>query len=181
MKNNRKKLLLHICCAGCGAFVSQALKEEYDVSLFYSNSNIFPESEYVKREDEVKMISEKYKLPLIIDSYQHDIWLDTVKGLESEPEKGNRCYVCYEHRMINVAKKAASMNFDFFSTTLSVSPFKIYRYIKEIGDKLASEYQISFYDQDYKKKDGFKKAAKLSCELKLYRQNYCGCEFSRRD
>ena len=177
----KPKLLLHICCAGCGAFVSQELKKQYDLSLFFYNPNIHPESEYKKREEEVKMISQKYGLPLIIEEYHHDKWLLDVKGLEAEPEKGKRCYKCYAYRMKRVAHKAKELKFDFFSTTLSVSPFKVYNYIKEIGDELAKTYFIGFHDQNYKKKEGFKKAAKLSRELNLYRQNYCGCEFSRND
>ncbi len=179
VKNNNR-LLLHICCAGCGAFVSQELKKDYNLTLYYYNPNIYPESEYKKRETEVKRIAKKYKLPLIIEDYRHDKWLDSIKGLENEPEKGKRCYQCYEYRMRKLVQKAKELKFDFFSTTLSVSPFKVYKYIKEIGDKLSIEYSLSFHDQDYKKKEGFKKAAILSKELNLYRQNYCGCEFSRR-
>lgn len=174
----KPSLLLHICCAGCGAFVSQELKKQYNLSLFFYNPNIYPESEYRKREIEVRNIAKKYNLPLIMGDYHHDKWLGDVKGLEAEPEKGKRCYKCYKYRMKKTAQKASAMKFDFFSTTLSVSPFKVYKYIKEIGDQLALEYSIGFHDQDYKKKDGFKKAAKLSRELNLYRQNYCGCEFS---
>jgi predicted adenine nucleotide alpha hydrolase (AANH) superfamily ATPase len=175
----KPSLLLHICCAGCGAFVSQELREQYDLSLFFYNPNIHPESEYKKREVEVVEIARKYNIPLIIENYHHDKWLLDVKSLEQEPEKGKRCYKCYKYRMKKVAKKASEMKFDFFSTTLSVSPYKIYAYIKEIGDELARKYSLGFHDQDYKKKDGFKKASALSCKLNLYRQNYCGCEFSK--
>ena len=175
----KPSLLLHICCAGCGAFVSQELKKQYNLSLFFYNPNIHPESEYRKREDEVRDIARKYDLPLIIEDYHHNKWLDDVKGLEAEPEKGKRCHRCYKYRMKKVAKKTKDLKFDFFSTTLSVSPFKVYKYIKEIGDDLAEKYNIGFHDQDYKKKEGFKKASKLSRELNLYRQDYCGCEFSR--
>ncbi len=175
----KPSLLLHICCAGCGAFVSQELKKKYKVSLYFYNPNIYPESEYKKREEEVRRIAKKYKLALIVEDYHHDKWLTSIKGLEQEPEKGKRCYECYRYRMKKVTKKAEEMNFDFFSTTLSVSPFKVYSYIKKIGEDLAKKYSVAFYDQDYKKKDGFKKASKLSRELNLYRQNYCGCEFSK--
>ncbi len=177
----KPSLLLHICCAGCGAFVSQELKEQYNLSLFFYNPNIYPESEYTKRELEVKDIAKKYKIPLITEDYHHNKWLLDIKGLETEPEKGKRCYKCYKYRMIKVAQKAKVLEFDFFSTTLSVSPFKIYQYIKKIGDELAEEHSLGFHDQDYKKKDGFKKASKLSRDLNLYRQNYCGCEFSRNE
>lgn len=175
----KPSLLLHICCAGCGAYVSQELQEKYALSLFFSNPNIHPEAEYLKRKEEVIAIAKQFDLPLIIDHYNHDSWLLDIKGLEQEPEKGKRCYRCYQYRMRKVAQKTSELNFDFFSTTLSVSPYKVYQYIKKIGEELAEQYSVGFHDQDYKKKDGFKKAASLSRELNLYRQNYCGCEFSK--
>lgn len=177
----KNKLLLHICCAGCGAYVSRLLKENFQVSLFFYNSNIFPQTEYDKRREEVEMIAKKYKLDLLVKEYNHADWLKYIKGLENEAEKGQRCFACYKYRMTALAEMARDNDFDYFSTTLSVSPYKVYRYIKEIGDKLASEYNLQFHDQDYKKQDGALRSAKLSKELGLYRQNYCGCEFSYRD
>ncbi len=180
MLEKKPKLLLHICCAGCGAFVSRLLKKNFAVTLFFSNSNIFPREEYIIRQKEVIKIAKLYNLQYIIDEYNHQDWLNHIKGLEAEPEKGRRCWQCYKYRMEKVAQEAYRANFDYFSTTLSVSPHKVYKYIKEIGDELADKYKIKFYDRDYKKKEGAKQASALSCELGLYRQNYCGCEFSRR-
>ena len=117
----------------------------------------------------------------MIEEYNHEEWLGKIKGHEMEQERGRRCYECYKFRLEKTVSKAKEMKFDYFSTTLSVSPYKVYRYIKELGDKFAEEYNVKFYDQDYKKKDGFKMAAKLSNDLGLYRQNYCGCEFSKID
>lgn len=179
--SQRQSLLLHICCAACGAYVGQLLKGEFRLTLFYYNPNIYPLAEFEKRQKEVEMIAKKYDCELIVVPYQHEAWLEKIKGNESEPEKGRRCYLCYEDRIQTVAKYAKEYSFDAFASTLSVSPHKVYRYISEIGQKIDKEKRIKFIDRDFKKKDGSKKASVLSRELGLYRQNYCGCEFSRRE
>ncbi|HOZ55898.1 MAG: hypothetical protein BWY51_00564 [Parcubacteria group bacterium ADurb.Bin316] len=177
--SENKKLLLHVCCAGCGAFVSLLLANDFDVTLYYYNSNIYPEDEYQRRIDEVKKIADNFKLSLIIGDYDHDAWLKKVKGRENDLEKGERCLICYRDRLENTACAAQSNNFNFFTSTLTVSPHKLASEIINIGNELAKEYGVKFLAQDFKKQDGFKKAVALSHKLGLYRQKYCGCEFSR--
>jgi predicted adenine nucleotide alpha hydrolase (AANH) superfamily ATPase len=176
---SKKKMLLHICCAGCGVYVSQVLNKEYDLSLFYYNPNIYPESEYLKREEEIKKLALMFNLKLIISDYNHEAWLFKVKGLEHEKEKGARCMLCYFDRMNVSALYACDHGFDIFTTTLTVSPHKLAQNILRIGKNLSEKYEIEFLAEDFKKKEGFKKASALSRELGLYRQDYCGCEFSQ--
>lgn len=180
MPVEKPKILLHICCAACGAYVGQLLQENYSVTLFYYNPNIYPESEYNLRQSEVNKIALKYDLPLIIENYNHHDWLKKISGFELEPEKGERCLICYSDRLQKTAETAKRNNFDNFTTTLTVSPHKIAQAIISIGQNLGAQYGIKFLDLDFKKKDGFKKAGILSQELNLYRQNYCGCEYSRK-
>lgn len=175
----KKKMLLHICCAGCGVYVSQVLKEEYDLKLFFYNPNIYPYEEYILRKEEVEKLASQYALELIIPEYNHEEWLLKIKGLEKEPERGARCMLCYYDRIDKTALYARKNNFDIFTTTLTVSPHKLAKNILRIGKNLSDKYKIEFLAKDFKKKDGFKKASALSKELNLYRQNYCGCEFSR--
>lgn len=179
-KTKKPKLLLHICCAGCGAYVSSVLKEEFEVILYYYNPNIFPESEYDVRLSEVKRIAEVSGLELVIGSYDHAKWLEKTLGKEKEPERGGRCLVCYRDRLTSTAILASERSIGLFASTLSVSPHKDFVVISLIGRELEKKYQISFLDRDFKKQDGFKKSLIMSRDLNLYRQNYCGCEFSRR-
>ena len=174
----KTKILLHICCAGCGAYVSKLLKKNYSVILYFYNSNIYPNSEYNKRLKEVKTIAKKFNLKLLTEEYNHDKWLNKINGHEHDKERGERCLICYKDRIESTAKTAKEGKFDYFSTTLTVSPHKDAGNISKIGKKMAMKYKIAFFDKDFKKKDGFKKSVELSKELNLYRQNYCGCEFS---
>jgi predicted adenine nucleotide alpha hydrolase (AANH) superfamily ATPase len=176
----KPKLLLHICCVGCGAYVSRTLKNEFKVSLLYYNPNIFPAEEYKKRLEETERIAKKFRLPLLTEEYDHKKWLKKVKGLEKEPEKGKRCLVCYTDRLTAAARAAKEKNLEYFTSTLTVSPHKDAKAINEIGKKLEKKYKVRFYQADFKKNDGFKKSCALSRELNLYRQDYCGCEFSRQ-
>ncbi len=176
----KPKLLLHICCAGCGAHISETLKSDYQVALYFYNPNIFPEDEYNKRLEEAKKIADEFWLDLIIGGYGHKGWLKEINGLEKEPEKGKRCYVCYKLRIEETAKIAKAKDYDFFSTTLTISPHKDAGAISAIGRELARKHNIDFLDKDFKKQEGFKKSCELSRKLGLYRQNYCGCEFSVR-
>jgi len=176
----KPKLLLHICCGGCGAYVAQILKKKYRVSLFLYNPNIFPEEEYAKRGEEVAKIANDTKLNLILGDYDHEGWLKEIKGHESDQERGERCFICYKIRMTKTAKMAKIKKFKYFTTTLSISPHKDYPIISRIGHELEKKYGVKFVDQNFKKQDGFKKSVCLSKELNLYRQDYCGCEFSRR-
>ena len=180
-RRRKSKLLLHICCAGCGAYVSQLLKQNFNVTLYFYNPNIYPESEYNKRLAETKMIAKKFNLKLIVGKYGHNQWLELVKGHEQDPERGERCLICYQNRLETTAKMAKKKQFNYFTTTLTVSPYKDAQAISRVGRELAKKYNVKSLDKDFKKQDGFKKSVELSKELGLYRQNYCGCEFSYLD
>jgi predicted adenine nucleotide alpha hydrolase (AANH) superfamily ATPase len=175
----KNKLLLHICCAGCGAYVSRRLSKDYDVGLYFYNPNIFPSQEFDLRQSETEKIAKKYGLKIYIEKYNHSEWLLKVKGRESEPERGLRCQICYRDRLEKTALKAKSSGYKFFTTTLTVSPHKTAAAIIEIGRELAILHNLIFLEEDFKKKDGFKESVELSKKLKLYRQENCGCEFSR--
>jgi predicted adenine nucleotide alpha hydrolase (AANH) superfamily ATPase len=173
------RLLLHVCCIGCGAYVAEELKKNYDVVLYFYNPNIFPEIEYKKRLEEARRIAKKFKLKLIVEKYDHGKWLKMVNGFESEPERGERCLICYRDRLDKTAKTAKENGFDYFATTLTISPHKDAKRISLVGQEMAEKYKVKFLDKDFKKNNGFKKSCELSKELGLYRQDYCGCEFSR--
>ncbi|MFA5359622.1 MAG: epoxyqueuosine reductase QueH [Patescibacteria group bacterium] len=177
---NKPKLLLQICCVGCGVYVSQILKQDYDVILFFYNPNIWPKEEYEKRMEEAEKISKQFNLKLVKSEYEHDKWLEAVRGREADPEKGERCLICYKFRLQEATAMAKKLNCGYLTTTLTTSPHKNAVAINEIGQKLASENGLKFLSQDFKKQDGFKKSVELAKELNLYRQNYCGCEFSFR-
>ena len=179
-KKKKPKLLLHTCCMGCGSYVVQKLKKDFNVVLYFYNPNIFPREEYDTRFNETKKIAKKFKLKLIIGNSDHKKWLDLVKGFEGEPERGRRCVLCYNERLKETARKAEEMGFEYFTTTLTISPHKDADVISELGNDIAKKYHVIFYDKDFKEEDGFKKSCVLSKELGLYRQNYCGCEFSIR-
>jgi len=178
-KYSKPKLLLHICCVGCGAFVSQTLAAYFQVTLFFYNPNIYPDNEYELRLAETKKVAKKFGFKLLIGEYAHEEWLKLVKGRELDREKGERCLICYRERLTRTAKLARESGFTYFASTLTVSPHKLAQEINAIGLELALKYGVKFLNRDFKKQDGFKKSLALSQELKLYRQNYCGCEFSQ--
>lgn len=180
IQGKKPKLLLHICCVGCGVYIARLLKEKFRVYLFFYNPNIFPEEEFNKRLEEARKIAKKFNLRLLTEKYEHNFWLEKIKGHEEDRERGERCFVCYEDRLEKTAQIAKESDFKFFTTTLTMSPHKDAKAISKIGKKLEEKYQIKFLDQDFKKQDGFKKSSQLSRELGLYRQNYCGCEFSKK-
>jgi len=166
------KLLLHVCCAPCSTHAIETLMKDYEVTLLFSNSNISPKEEYDKRLNNAKKISKIYKLKLIEDKYNHKAWLEFIKGFEHEPEKGERCKKCFEFNLKKTNNFAK--DFDYFTTTLTISPHKDSNKIFEIGNKYNKFLNINF-----KKEDGFKHSIELSNKHNLYRQNYCGCEFSK--
>ena len=176
-----KKLLLHACCGPCASGSIDRLLNEYAVVLFWSNCNIFPKEEYDRRLTAAKTLAEKKGLKLIEDAYCHDTWLKSVRGLEKEPERGKRCPVCFEFSLRRTAAFAVENKFDCFTTTLTISPHKNSKTIFEIGKTVSDEFGIKFIEKDFKKQDGFKKSLDISSDLRLYRQNYCGCEFSNRN
>jgi len=176
---DKPKLLLHICCVGCGVYASQILKQDYEVALFFYNPNIWPAEEYAKRLAEARKIAKQFSLQLIEGEYNHDQWLEAVRGRESDPERGERCLICYRFRLERAAVMAKKLGGDYLTTTLTTSPHKNALAINEIGQQAAAQFDVKFISLDLKKQDGFKKSSALSRELGLYRQNYCGCEFSR--
>ncbi|MDD4901071.1 MAG: epoxyqueuosine reductase QueH [Patescibacteria group bacterium] len=180
MSNTGKpKLLLHICCVGCGVYASQLLKQAYEVTLFFYNPNIWPEGEYLKRLEETKKIAGAFNLRLMAGDYEHGRWLEAVRGHEGDQERGERCLICYRFRLEQACKMAQQLPCAYLTTTLTTSPHKDAAAINKIGRELAAVHGLKFLEQDFKKQDGFKKSSALSRELSLYRQNYCGCEFSK--
>jgi len=178
IRRRKPKLLLHVCCAGCGAYVSQLLKQSFLVILYFYNPNIYPVDEYEKRLVEARHIAKKFKLRIIAEKYDHDKWLQLIRGFEKERERGKRCQICYNERLKKTAETASAWGIKFFATTLSISPHKEVKAINKIGQGLAKESGIKFLANDFKKQNGFKRSVLLSKELGLYRQDYCGCEFS---
>lgn len=176
-------LLLHCCCAPCSSAVLEKLANDFKITVCYYNPNISPVLEYQKRIKELKRFIENYptKHPVsfLEVSYHPELFYQQVKGLETEPEGGKRCYVCYEMRLRQTAMLAKEQGFDYFTTTLSISPHKNAVWLNEIGETLALQYNINYLYADFKKKDGYKRSIVLSREYELYRQDYCGCAFSR--
>lgn len=175
------KILLHDCCAPCGAQVINALKADgHEVAVYFYNPNIFPKEEYDLRLAEMKRYADKLGVPLIVGKYEHDDWLEFVRGLESEPEGGKRCEKCFQKRLVEVAQKAQEEGFDAFATTLTISPHKPAEVINKIGKELADFYGLKFIDTIWRKGEGYKKSCEISREEHFHRQNYCGCEFGAK-
>lgn len=181
--SERKTLLLHACCAPCSSYVLEYLDNFFDITVFYYNPNISPLSEYEKRISELRrLISEmplSHKINFIGGTYEPEKFDNIAKGLENVPEGGERCFKCYRLRMEEAAKIAAEKGFDYFTTTLSISPHKNAEMLNEIGVELEKEYNIKYLYSDFKKKNGYKRSIELSREYNLYRQNYCGCIYSK--
>ena len=175
------KLLLHACCAGCATIAIERLQDKWEIVLLFSNSNIYPKSEFQKRLSDVRKVAKIYHLDLIEDAYREDDWLNHVKGLENEPERGKRCKKCIEYRLTKTVKKAKEDNFEAFTTTLTTSPHKDANYINSLGKQLAKLHGIEFVELNLKKKNGFKESVELSKKYELYRQDYCGCRFSKKE
>ena len=179
------KLLIHSCCAPCSSYVLEYLSQYFEITVLYYNPNIYPESEYTKRIWEQQMLIEKlpakHKISFIAGPYDKEIFYEMSNGLEKVREGGVRCFGCYEIRLRETAKIARDAEFDYFTTTLSISPLKNAAKLNEIGQKLAEEYGIKYLVSDFKKKNGYKRSIELSKIYDLYRQDYCGCEFSIRN
>ena len=182
-KGKVPRLLLHSCCAPCSTYVLEYLSEYFDITVYYYNPNIYPAGEYLKRVEELDKLIREMKFPnpvrLRNGLYEPDEFFRMAKGYEEEPEGGERCFRCYKLRISEAAKVAAAGHYDYFTTTLSISPLKDADKLNEIGEKLAKEYHVSYLPSDFKKKNGYKRSVELSKEYDLYRQNYCGCVYSR--
>jgi len=174
-----RKILLHACCAPCAGQVLEELTQRgFKITVFFYNPNIYPEKEYYIRRDEIKAYCLKKQFEFIEGDYGHSKWLEQVKHLAQEPEGGKRCELCYECRLRKTAEYASQQGFQIFASTLSISPHKKAGKINAFGCQLAQKYDLEFYVEDWKKKDGFKKSCQISHRENFYRQTYCGCEFS---
>ena len=176
---SRPSLLLHSCCAPCSTAVLEVLTEHFDVTVFYYNPNISPESEFLKRAEEQIKYARKLGIDVIVPDYNDGEFFDAVKGLEGEPEGGARCRACFEQRLDFTAKYAKEHGFDYFTTTLSVSPHKNAEVLNSVCEAMAEKYGITNLYGDFKKKNGYKRSCELSAANGLYRQDYCGCVFSK--
>ena len=178
-------LLLHACCAPCSSAVLERIGNYFDITIFYYNPNITNEEEYKKRIEEMKkfirVFNTKYPIKLEEGNYDPMEFFDITKGLEKEPERGKRCYKCYKLRLEETARFADKLGFDYFCTTLTLSPHKNSNWINEIGEELNNNYNSTYLYSDFKKKNGYKRSIELSKEYDLYRQNYCGCIYSKKD
>ncbi len=183
-KDEVPSLLLHSCCAPCSSYVLEYLADHFYITVFYYNPNISSREEYEKRvEEQKRLIREmpvKYPVKFAEGDYRPEEFFEMAKGMEDLPEKGKRCYHCYRLRLEQTARLAREDGYDYFCTTLSISPMKNAQWINDIGRELEKEYAVSWLCSDFKKKEGYKRSIQLSQEYDLYRQNYCGCVFSKK-
>ena len=186
LSNKTPKLLLHACCAPCSSYVLEYLSKYFEITIYYYNPNIHPETEYTRRIDELKKFISEYKsqnkIYLVEENYDPKEYFNEVKGLENLGERSKRCYNCYKFRMEKAVQYALQENnFDYFTTTLSISPYKDANWVNEIGKTLEEKYDIKYLYADFKKKNGYKRSLELSKEYGLYRQDYCGCIYSKQE
>lgn len=192
-ENKGKHLFLHSCCAPCSSYVLEYLRSFFRITVFYYNPNITEEDEYLKRVAEQKRLiaefnrqlesggsPDAYPIEVVEGDYERKLFFEKVRGLEHCKEGGERCFVCYEMRLLATAIAAKAAGADYFSTTLTISPLKNAVKLNEIGERLSEEYKVAFLPSDFKKKDGYKRSIELSREYGLYRQDYCGCVYSKR-
>lgn len=199
-ENRGKTLFLHSCCAPCSSYVLEYLRSFFRITVFYYNPNITADEEYVKRVVEQKRLiaefnaqikcgreaqtdcdAEAFKIEIVEGDYDKQLFFDSIKGLEKCKEGGERCFVCYELRLAETAKQAKSREMDYFTTTLTISPLKNAAKLNEIGERLAMEQGVEWLPSDFKKKGGYQRSIELSKEHDLYRQNYCGCIYSKME
>lgn len=180
-KNNKPKLLLHTCCAPCSSYTLLFLKEYFDITIFYSNDNIYPYEEFELRLNEQIRFAKQYDVEVICEGYNNSDFNEAILGKEDLGERSIRCYECYKLRLKKTAIAASKYHFDYFTTSLSISPYKISKWINEIGQLLGKEYNVDFLYSDFKKEEGYKKSIQYSKEYNLYRQDYCGCIYSKRE
>lgn len=183
-KQRIPSLLIHSCCAPCSSYVLEYLSEYFRITVFYYNPNIYPESEYTKRIlEQQKLIRDmrfRYPVSFLAGRYDKDKFYEMAAGMENVKEGGARCLKCYELRLSETARQAAAGNYEYFTTTLSISPLKNAQKLNEIGLRVGEEYGVNYLVSDFKKKNGYKRSVELSKEYSLYRQDYCGCEFSKK-
>ncbi len=181
---NKPKLLLHSCCGPCSSAVLERINEYFDITVFYYNPNIDEKEEFLRRsEEQIELIKDMSldDVKVVICDYNHDEFLEYVKGFEKYREGRARCFKCYVERLENAAIYAKENGFSYFTTTLSISPHKDSQILNRIGKYLSNKYKINYLYSDFKKKNGFKRSVELTTKYKMYRQDYCGCEFSKME
>ena len=178
----RPTLLLHACCAPCSSYVLEYLKKYFDITVYFYNPNIYPKEEYDFRADEMSrfagLITESSDIKVICENYNPSEFYEAIKGYENEGELSDRCKLCYGLRLDKTAKLASKKGYDYFTTTLSISPHKNAEWLNKIGEKCAEKYNLKYLFSDFKKKNGYKRSCELSKEYGMYRQEYCGCVYS---
>ena len=181
--NNKKTLLLHACCAPCSSAVLERISKYFKITILFYNPNITDYSEYLKRKEELKRLIKEvgYDIKVMDCDYDKEKFISMALGLEDKKEGDIRCYKCYKLRLEKTALVAKENNFDYFTTTLSISPYKNSKWLNEIGERLDSEFSANYLYSDFKKKNGYKRSIELSNIYDLYRQDYCGCIYSLRD
>ena len=179
--NNKKMLLLHACCAPCSSAVLERISKYFKITILFYNPNITDYSEYLKRKEELKRLIEEvgYDIKVMDCDYDKEKFISMALGLEDKKEGDIRCYKCYKLRLEKTALVAKENNFDYFTTTLSISPYKNSKWLNEIGKELSAKYKVNYLYADFKKKNGYKRSIELSNIYHLYRQDYCGCIYSK--
>ncbi len=181
---SKPKLLLHSCCAPCSSYVLEYLSNIFDITIFFYNPNIYPEQEYYYRRGEqqrlLEMMNLQNKVKIVGCEYQSEEFYTAVKGLENCKEGGQRCQECFRLRLGRCAEYAADNGFDYFTTTLTISPHKNSQLLNAIGEEVAKKVGVEYLYSDFKKKNGYKRSCELSAQYGLYRQDYCGCVFSKK-
>ena len=174
---NKPRLLLHCCCAPCSSAVIERLKEFFEITFYYYNPNIYPKEEYLLRQSEFS----KLGVNIVAEEYNHQEFLHISKGLENEPEGGNRCRVCIAQRMNKAFEYAKQHNYDYVTTTLTISPHKDCEFINTLGEQLQQKYNINYLYADFKKQNGYLRSIQICKDIGIYRQDYCGCEFTKEN
>ncbi len=184
-ENIKPRLLLHVCCAPCSSYVLEYLNRFFYITAYFYNPNISTVDEFNLRAEELKRFSASFpmenKAKIVIEGYNHSEFTELIKGKEDLHEGGARCYDCYRLRIEKSAQYARESGFDMFTTTLSISPHKNAQWLNEIGKEMAEKYNVEYLFSDFKKRNGFKRSTELAKEYELYRQSFCGCEFSKRE
>lgn len=177
-------ILLHSCCAPCSSYVISFLSQYFNITILYYNPNISPQEEYEKRKKEqirlIKELKTKNKLDYLDCDYDNELYNELIKGYETDSEGGSRCSICFKMRLEKTAKLAKENNYDYYCSTLTVSPHKNSKIVNEIGETIANKHNIKWLYSDFKKNEGFKQSITLSKKYDLYRQDYCGCIYSKK-
>lgn len=182
-EGKRPSLLLHSCCGPCSSYVMEYLAQHFEITVFYYNPNISPESEFrFRAAEQERLIQEMgFGVKYHLGKYDPERFFELAKGYENEPEGGERCFKCYRLRLEETAKAAKDGGFDYFTTTLSISPHKNAQVLNALGNELSDLYGVAYLFSDFKKKNGYRRSCELSIEYDLYRQDYCGCAFSKAE